>query len=443
MMFHSLRSTVFRAVHPVLILAFAGLVLAQEGAGQSPEGIIGIVEGTGYTRIKIAVPAPETGGGFEGQAADFVETVRQDLETSGFFDVVAPSLYGLVPPAEDGALRHDDWISIGADFLVQIRIPTQDDRIDLEARLYDNNGKKLQFGRRYGGSLELIRRVAHQVSDDLVKTLTGNSGIALTRIAFVSLHGEGKEIYLMDYDGRRVRRLTTTGTINLSPVWSPDGSELLFVSWRGKQPGVYLMSSEGKLGVLKTVGGELSAAPDWSPDGRKLAYTSDVDGNSEIYVLDRTSGQNRRLTFNPTIDTAPAFSPNGREIAFTSDRSGSPQIYLMDSEGLNTRRLSWGSSYNDSPAWSPRGDRLAYASRIDGRFQIVVLDLSSGRVTSLTPGRGNSENPRWSPDGRHLVFSSNRAGSYDIYTMRADGTDVRRLTRGGDSFTPDWSRLKE
>ena len=41
----------------------------------------------------------------------------------------------------------------------------------------------------------------------------------------------------MDYDGRRVRRLTTTGTINLSPTWSPDGNELAFTSWRGRQPG--------------------------------------------------------------------------------------------------------------------------------------------------------------------------------------------------------------
>ena len=75
-----------------------------------------------------------------------------------------------------------------------------------------------------------------------------------------------------------------------------------------------------------------------------------------------------------------------------------------------------------------------------GRFDIVVLDVASDHLTRLTWGEGNNENPRWSPDGRHIVFSSNRAGTYDIYSMRADGSDVRRLTRGGNCFTPDWSK---
>ena len=426
----------------LLILCLSGLPLWAQ------TDITGQIEGSGFTAIKIAVPSPSGDADPDDLGLEVADTIRDDLDFSGLFDVVDPALYSLVADAADGAAppgpeetpRHEDWISIGADALLTLKARVGTDRIDVEARLYDNPSSSLLFARRYGGGLALVRRVAHQIADDLIRHYTGEAGVAMTRIAFVSKHGDGKEIYLMDYDGRRVRRLTSTGTINLSPAWSPDGDELAFVSWRGRQPGVYLMSAEGQLRELRTVGGELSAAPDWSPDGERMAYSSDVDGNTEIYVLDRSQGRNRRLTYNQAIDTAPAFSPNGREIAFTSDRTGSPQVYLMDSEGLNVRRISWGGSYNDSAAWSPRGDRMAYVSRVEGRFQIVVTDLASERTVRLTSGPFDNENPRWSPDGRHLVFASNRAGSYDIYTMRADGTDVRRLTRGGDSFTPDWSR---
>lgn len=420
----------------VLLCCICSLPSPAQDSGRRLEGE---VTAEGGLRIKIAVPDAASRQGDRAEVREIVETVRDDLAFSGVFDVVDSALYSLVPP-DDNIVRHDDWLSIGADALVRMRVSVEGNRLDLEARLFDNVGKTLLFGRRYGGGVDMLRRVAHQLSDDLVRHYTGSPGSAMTRIAFVSKHGEGKEIYLMDYDGRRVRRLTTTSTINLSPVWSPRGDELAFVSWRGRQPGVYVMSSEGKLGHLSTIGGELSAAPDWSHDGRKLVYSSDYPGNTELYVLDRSSGKNARLTRNPAIDTSPAYSPNGREIAFTSDRTGTPQIYLMDAEGLNVRRVSWEGSYNDSAAWSPAGDRLAFVSRINGRFDVMTLDLSTDRLRRLTYGEGNNENPRYSPDGRHLVFASDRAGTYDIYTMRADGSDVRRLTRNGNCFTPDWSR---
>ncbi len=430
-----------RIAQRVATAAALALLPATAPTQEAPHGgIERTIVGEGFSQIKIAIPDAETPDSHAEIADELVQTVRDDLLFGGLFDVVDPKFYRLVPRPADGTVAHDDWLSIGADALVRIRVPVQDDRIDLEAHLYDNRSKTGLFGRRYGGERDALRRVAHLLADDIIKHYTGRPGVAMTRIVFVSFHEGNKEIYLMDYDGRRVRRLTTSGTLNLSPAWSPDGTELAFMSWRGRQPGVYVMTSEGQLGALKTVGGELSSAPDWAPDGRRLAYTSDIDGNTEIYVLFRDTGRNTRLTHSPAIDTAPAFSPNAREIAFTSDRSGSPQIYVMDADGLNVRRLSWEGSYNDSPAWSPRGDRLAYASRVDGRFQVALLDLASGSVTYLTRGAHNNENPRWSPDGRHLVFSSDRAGSYQIHTMRADGSDVRRLTRGLPGFTPDWSR---
>jgi len=422
-----------------LFTVLGALALA---GGTSRAQIEGEVEGSGFSAIKIAVPDAAGAGGSTAEAGELIATLRDDLEFSGYFDVIDPALYRLVQPTSPNEeARYDDWLSIGADAVLQMEFSSDGARVDLSARLFDNNARNTLFGRRYGGREELLRRVAHQLADDLIRHYTGRNGIAMSRIAFVSRHGEGKEVYLMDYDGRRIRRLTTTSTINLSPVWSPPGDELAYVSWQGRQPGVYVMSADGELGHLKTIGGDLSSSPDWSHDGRRLVYSSDFHENTELYVLDRDSGRNTRLTHNAAIDTSPAFSPNDRQIAFTSDRTGSPQVYLMDAEGLNTRRISWSGNYNDSAAWSPLGDRLAYVSRIDGRFEIVVLDLSAGdRVTRLTWGAGNNENPRWSPDGRHIVFSSDRAGRYDIYTMRANGERVRRLTRNGDCFTPDWSR---
>jgi len=423
------------------VTVFALLVLGLPVEAQDDGADIGGTIKGGGQAIKVGLPAPLVAG-HQATVDDIVQTIRDDLSFSGWFEVVDPALYRLVKQPDSAGEPFEAWESIGVeDGFVRFDVKVADGRVDLTARLYDVKSKSLIRAWRYGGTEALRRRVAHTVSDEIILNYTGRKGVAMTRIAFVSKYGNGKEVYLVDYDGARVRRLTTSDTINLSPAWSPDGGELAWVSWHKRQPGVYLMNTDGELGHLPTVGGELSSSPDWSPDGTGLAYSSDAAGNTEIYLLDRASGKNTRLTRHPGIDTAPAISPNGREIAFTSDRTGQPQIYLMGIDGLDVRRISWDGTYNDSPAWSPDGTKMAYASRLQGVFQIMVLDNESKKTTRLTFGAGNNENPRWSPDGRHLVFASDRGnGRYAIYTMRADGSHVKQLTKGLDAFTPDWSR---
>lgn len=416
-------------------LAASGMTTRAQTAGGSE--VTGVVQGEGFTRIRIAVPAAEAGPGAGDFAREVTDTLRADLDFSGYFDLLDPALHPLAATsAEDTFLQK--WLSLGAAALTVNRVTLAGDRIELRAQLHDTQHGTLLFDRRFGGNKDLARRVAHQLADDIVKHFTGRPGIALTRISFSSRHGKGKEIYLMDYDGQRVRRLTTTSTINITPAWSVDGQRLAFVSWRDGRPGIYFLDTEGKLARVPTNPSELNSSPDWSPDGRKIVYTSVADGNAEIFILDLTTGANRRLTRSNAIETSPAWAPNGREIAFTSDRSGSPQIFIMDVDGGNVRRVTFEGNYNESAAWSPRGDKLAYASRIEGKFQIVIFDIATQRLQQITR-EGNNENPRWSPDGRHIVVASDRAGSYDIWALRADGSDSRRLTRAGEAWTPDWS----
>jgi TolB protein len=423
----------------LLLAACAPLATPRAHAQQGGEpDVTGVVQGEGFTRIRLAVPGAEAAANAASAAREITDALRADLDFSGYFEIVDPALYPLAATSTEKTAR-EKWLSVGAAALCVNRVSLSGDRIELRAQLHDTQHGALLFDRRYGGAADLARRLAHQLADDIVKHFTGRPGVALTRISFTSRFGKGKEIYLMDYDGQRVRRLTTTNTINITPAWSPDGERLAFVSWRDGKPGIYFLDSNGKLARVPTNAAQLNSSPDWSPDGRRIVYTSIADGNAEIFLLDLAAGTNRRLTRSPAIDTSPAWSPNGREIAFTSDRGGSPQIYTRDVDGGNVRRVSLEGTYNDSAAWSPRGDKLLYASRLEGKFQIVVLDIATQSLRQITRA-GNNENPRWSPDGRHIVFASDRAGSYDIYTMRADGTGARRLTQAGDAWTPDWSR---
>jgi TolB protein len=404
------------------------------------------ISGNARNRVPIALPAFDAGGGGRGQdaAQTLHDVLRDDLLFSGYFQIVPEEYLKMVGPFRDRPASYKEWQGIGAEaVLIGTTQADGPSGVVFEGQVFETSEQRAVIGKRFRGDQQQLRIIAHKMSDAIVEQFMGKPGIATSRIAYVSQVGKGKEIFVMDYDGARAKRITANGSMNRSPAWSPDGTLIAFVSLRSGSPELLILDSSGNLKRAFPQNGELNSAPAWSPDGRLLAFSSARDGNAEIYTLRVEGGVLTRLTKDAGIDTSPTWSPDGRSIAFTSDRGGSPQIYLMDSDGGRVRRLTSELSYCDAASWSPNaddGDRIAFAARVPGGFDIFSYDLKSAQLTRLTDGGGINESPRWSPDGRHLVFTSDRSGGSDIYTMDANGDHVRRLTRGGSNQMPAWSR---
>lgn len=297
---------------------------------------------------------------------------------------------------------------------------------------------EVALDRSYPVSQGTLRETMHRFVDDVLEALTGERGIAETKIAYVRQDGRVKEIWVMDYDGENARQITHDHSLALSPTWAPWGSELSFTTFKRGNPDLYLFDLQKGASYPFSTRPGLNTAPCYSPDGKWIACTLSRDGNAEVYLISRDAQTAKRLTRNTVIDTSPSFSPTGREIVFTSNRTGSPQVFVMDAEGLNQRLLTIEGSYNDSPQWSPKGDKICYAARHDGIFDVIVMDSNGSNPFQRTSNAGHNENPHWSPDGRKIVFSSSREGRRQIFMMNADGTDVVRLTNGGESFNPSW-----
>jgi TolB protein len=289
------------------------------------------------------------------------------------------------------------------------------------------------------------------MASDEIMEQTSNRGVARTKIAFVSdrdaVKGKAtKELYMVDYDGFNVKRVTANGSLNILPAWRPDGKALAYVSYRQGPPNVFLaLIYEGRGQPLTSAGaGGRSAqafAPAFSPDGTRIAYASNRSGNMEIWVANADGSEPRRLTNSPALDTAPCWTPTGQEIAFTSDRSGTPQIWSMDSEGLNLRRVSRVGSYNDGASWSPHKQfsEIAYTSRLEGSFEVAVVNLATGQTRQITEGRGSCESPSWAPSGRHLVYSCRRGGNWQIVVSDREGRNAHAVASGNsNNLQPDW-----
>lgn len=312
--------------------------------------------------------------------------------------------------------------------------------VRLHGELRDFPARRAILVQDYQGPVEEWRRLLHRFSDDCVQQITGERGVADSRIAFVVSEAGNKELWVMDADGFGARPLTADRSIAQSPAWSPEGSLLLFTSWRGGTgPQIWVLSPEQRKPFLVSGRPGLNTSSSYSPDGQRIACTLSQDGNAEVYSLDARGGSPVRLTNHRAIDTSPAWSPTGREIAFTSDRSGNPQIYLMDSDGGSVRRLTFDVDYTDSPVWSPKGDRIAFVTRVGGGFDVWTCRADGSGGKPVVTG-GNNENPRWSADGRHLVFASDRDGGYGLWVSDLDGALPRKLDTGGRrAMSPAWS----
>jgi TolB protein len=402
-------------------------------------GLVLKITKEGGHRLPLAVPPLAIPGMFSLQAKvidPFTATLRSDLEYAQVFTVIDPLQYpsGFRDPSTPQAA--DRWLGTGAELLVDTRGDVAGDRVSLEARIWDLKSHKMVLGRRYSGGIAYVERIAHTLANDLVKEFTGQNGLFLSTIVFVSDRDGAKELYAMDFDGRNARRLT----VHKSLVLNPDGraGRIVFTSYVHRFPQLWSMSADGSNQKEIPTGVELNASPALSPDGTQIAFAGSAKGNVDIYLIGAAGGGLKRLTTTHALEASPDWSPTGRQIAYTSDQTGTPQIWIMDAEGTGARRLTFAGNWNDEVAWSPKGDRIAFACRNEGDFNICVMDVATGSTVQLT-SEGSNGHPGWSPNGEKIVYQSRRGSSTQIYTMDAgDGSNKKVLTESGINMQPVW-----
>ena len=395
--------------------------------------------GNRQLQLAIAQPVALSGAPRADVARDIVDVFQFDLPLTGLMTVLP------TPPAESrtgirpGEFDLAPWQAAGADLVLKSGYVVSGSSVTLECRLYEVATAKELVAKRYSGGMSDLRRIAHTVSDEIMRSLTGEPGPFTGKVAFVSTLTGNKELYLMDYDGHQVIRLTRNGSINLNPDFSPSGREIIYTSYKKGNPDLYRrdLFSGAEARISHSRGINITGA--YAPDGNRIALAKSKDGNSEIYLISKDGKELARLTRNPAIDVSPAWSPDGKQLAFVSDRLGKPQVFIMNSDGSNVHRLTFSGAYNVSPRWSPKGDRIAYCRQTSGGFQIYAINPDGSDDQQLTTD-GSNEHPRWSPDGRFIIFSRTRGGRSAIYVMRPDGSGQTRVSRGkGSDSHPVWS----
>lgn len=142
------------------------------------------------------------------------------------------------------------------------------------------------------------------------------------------------DIYIMDADGKNVRRLTKTPGYDGGPFFNIDGSKICWrrFSREGDTAEVFTMNADGTGKKQLTHLKAMSWAPYFHPSGDYLIFATNLQGfaNFELYLVD-AEGKHEpaRVTYTDGFDGLAAFSPDGKTLAWTTNRTSNKKSQIF------------------------------------------------------------------------------------------------------------------
>ena len=208
-----------------------------------------------------------------------------------------------------------------------------------------------------------------------------------------------------------------------------------------------------------TFDGKRAGESYFSADGKWMVFQSEREADNpffQIYLMDRETGDTHRVSPGLGKTTCAWIHPDNNRVLFASTQYD-PEAQAKQKAEIDFRKS---------------GKTKRYAWDYDETYELVAYDVKKGEYTRLSNTLGYDAEASYSPDGQWIVFASNRtaftdkltdeqkklfevdpAWAMELYIMKADGSEVRRLTDqpgydGGPFFSPDgkqicWRRFSE
>lgn len=161
---------------------------------------------------------------------------------------------------------------------------------------------------------------------------------------------------------------------------------------------------------------------------RPIAYSyGDGPNNRSIYVVNPDGSGVQQLTNDVEPDHDPAWSPDYRRVAFVRGGSGLRKLIVMTARGTRPTPLLEGGLIAN-PSWSPDGQWIAFDMSVGSYTDIYTIRADGSELRRITTTGAQNTNPSWSPDGGRIAYVSMWSGSREIWVMNADGVNPTRLT---------------
>jgi TolB protein len=362
----------------------------------------------------------------------------------------------------------DKWAASGVTYFVASEIRGNGKSIEAKYKVWSILTKKELLSQTFSIMESSLRPNAHQIADAIYRSVTGVSSIFTSKIVFVSDRTSEKrdvmkELYMMDFDGRRVEKITNFNSVVLSPAISPDNSKIMFsliATHKTKSAGrtkllknIDLKMFDMRTKKFSTISDKpgINSGAIFNHQGDKIYFTMSYTGNADINEMDLRSGKIRKVTAHPADDVDASITQDGTLMSFLSNRPGRAHIYTIDPVGVDKdlKRISFVGEFNATPRFSPTGKEIVFSSWVDNGFDLYRISSDGANLVRLTKDFGSNEEPVYSSDGEFIVFTSKKLISrskaiQDLYLMNREGEILGQLTKDfGKCLSPQWTNISK
>ena len=193
-----------------------------------------------------------------------------------------------------------------------------------------------------------------------------------------------------------------------------------------------IMDQDGHNVRLLTHGQDLVLTPRFSPSTQEITYMSFEGDNPKVYLLNIETGQKEIVGTFPGMTFAPRFSPDGQRIVMSlrAGRASPTSTPWTCAAGSTQQLTSFDRPSIPRPATRRTDAQIVFQSDRDGRQQIYVMNADGSNQRRISSGGGSYSTPVWSPRGDLIAFTKQAGGQFLIGVMKPDGSRRAHPDRG-------------
>jgi TolB protein len=224
-------------------------------------------------------------------------------------------------------------------------------------------------------------------------------------VIYVSYQKDAMELWLLDLATGKSQQLTNGGAVNVEPRWSPDGRHIVFVSTAYNKR-FHIFRADVNGGTLENIArltGEaksdlpryyysaydMEINPVWTRDGKEILFISNrghVHGTGGFWRMRAEPGaEAREIHYEETNWKArPDFSPDGSRMVYSSYLGRQwHNLWVMPANGGDAFPISYGNWDETNVRWSPDGKKLAFISNKEWNTKLAIQEFGSGSARWL------------------------------------------------------------